>query len=94
MPEIGDSAQTAGYQVVPEDGEDGRVRWGAREINRTRDYLAEVKGLIPDGRTAYRSFAGITYGTTAPTSTPPPGTTYNEGDIYFQVINTTTGVQT
>jgi len=42
---IGDDALAAGYPLVPETGEEGRVRWGAREINRTRDFVA----LLPRG---------------------------------------------
>lgn len=39
----GDEALIQGYPVVPESGEEGRVRWGAREINRTRDFIAQLK---------------------------------------------------
>jgi len=43
----GDAAKTAGYAVVPDTGEEGRVRWGGREINRTRDYIAALLAMIP-----------------------------------------------
>ena len=43
---IGDDAANAGYQLVPTTGEDGKVKYGAREINRTRDYVANVKSYI------------------------------------------------
>lgn len=43
---IGDEAVAAGYPLVPNTGEEGRVRHGAREINRTRDFLAQVRALI------------------------------------------------
>jgi hypothetical protein len=43
---VGDQAQAAGYALVPDTGEGGEVRYGAREINRTRDYIATVKALI------------------------------------------------
>ena len=49
---VGDAASAAGYATVPETGEEGRVRWGARELNRTRDYIAAVKALIPGTKTA------------------------------------------
>lgn len=39
---IGDDAIGAGFQLVPGTGEAGRVRFGAQEINRTRDYVAQV----------------------------------------------------
>lgn len=76
---IGDAATAAGYATVPETGEEGRVRWGARELNRTRDYLAALKGLIPTSKTAYRTAAGISSGTADPTGG-------SDGDIYFKII--------
>lgn len=33
---VGDDATGKGLPLVPDTGEEGRVRWGAREINRTR----------------------------------------------------------
>lgn len=76
---IGDDAVAAGYPVVPDTGEDGRVRWGGREINRTRDLIAAVKALIPKSSAAYRTAAAITSGT----GDPAGG---NDGDIYFKII--------
>jgi len=76
---IGDAAIAAGYTVVPETGEDGRVRWGGREINRTRDIVALVKSLIPSGKAAYRTAAGISSGTAEPSGG-------NDGDIYFKIV--------
>jgi hypothetical protein len=76
---VGDAATAAGYATVPDTGEEGRVRWGGREINRTRDYIALVKALIPTGKAAFRTSAGITSGTSDPTG----GT---DGDIYFKII--------
>jgi hypothetical protein len=76
---VGDQAQAAGYSVVPDTGEEGRVRWGAREINRTRDFIAVLKALIPSSKTAYRTAAGITSGTANPTGG-------NDGDIYFKIV--------
>lgn len=76
---IGDQATTAGFALVPDSGEEGRVRWGAREINRTRDYIATVKALIPTGKGAARLAAGITSGTAAPTAG-------NDGDVYFRIL--------
>lgn len=75
----GTQAAAAGYQVVPDTGELGRVRWGAREINRTRDYIAIVKALIPTSKNAWREKAGITSGTAAPSGG-------SDGDIYLQII--------
>jgi hypothetical protein len=77
---IGDDATAAGFALVPDNGEDGRVRWGAREINKTRDYTAQVKALIPVGASAYRSASGITSGTAAPSGG-------SDGDIYFKIVS-------
>lgn len=76
---VGDQAAAAGYATVPDTGEEGRVRWGGREINRTRDYIALLKALIPTGKSAYRTAAGITSGTANPTGG-------NDGDVYFKII--------
>lgn len=78
---VGDDALAAGYGVVPETGsEDARIRWGAREINKTRDFIALLRAQIPTSKAAYRAAAGITSGTAEPTNGPP-------GDIYFKIIS-------
>lgn len=76
---IGDDAVEAGFPLVPDTGDDGKVRDGAKEINRTRDFVAQTKELIPVGKPAYRSAAGITSGTANPSGG-------NDGDIYFKVV--------
>jgi hypothetical protein len=76
---VGDAASAAGYPLVPDTGEEGRVRWGGREINRTRDFIAAVKALIPVGKSGYRTASGISSGSADPTGG-------NDGDIYFKVI--------
>lgn len=76
---VGDQATAAGYPLVPDTGEEGKVRWGAREINRTRDLIAAVKGLIPSGKAAYRTASGISSGTADPTGGA-------DGDIYIKII--------
>jgi hypothetical protein len=76
---IGDDATAAGYALVPDTGENGKVKWGGREINRTRDYIAQLKALIPIGKAGFRTSAGISSGTT-----PPSGG--DDGDIYFQIV--------
>lgn len=76
---VGDQATLAGYATVPDTGEEGRVRWGGREINRTRDYIALLKALIPTGKASYRTAAGISSGTAVPTGG-------NDGDIYFRIL--------
>ena len=74
---IGDDAAAAGYPLVPDNGEEGRVRWGAREINRARDFIAQLKALLPVGKAGYRAAAGITAGTADPSGG-------NDGDIYLK----------
>ena len=86
---IGDDATRAGYSLVSPTSD--LVKDGAREINRTRDYVAIVKNLIPavwsiakggTGATtkdAARTNLGITSGAASPTG----GT---DGDIYFKIL--------
>lgn len=76
---IGDQAAAAGFPLVPDTGEEGKVKWGARELNRTRDFIAILKSLIPISKASFRSSAGITSGYTEPTG----GT---DGDIYFKIL--------
>lgn len=76
---IGDDAVTAGYPLVPDTGDPGRVKLGAQEINRTRDFIAQVKVTIPNSKAAYRTAGGISSGTADPTGG-------NDGDIYFKII--------
>jgi hypothetical protein len=79
---VGDAAVAAGYTLVPDSGEDGRVRWGAREINRTRDLVAALKNLIPSGKADARTKAGLSSGVGA-----PPATGGTDGDVYFMIIS-------
>ena len=76
---VGDDAIAAGLPTVPDNGEEGRVRWGAREINRTRDFEAQTRALIPTGHAAYRTAAGISSGTAEPSGGI-------DGDIYFKIV--------
>lgn len=74
----GSAAAAAGYPIVPDTGsDDARVRWGAREINKTRDLIAQLAGLIPSGKVGSRTAAGISSGTANPTGG-------SSGDIYFK----------
>lgn len=77
---VGDQAAAAGFSLVPDTGEDGKVKWGARELNRTRDYVAILKALIPISKEANRTASGISSGTAEPTG----GT---DGDIYFKILS-------
>ena len=76
---IGDDATAAGFPLVPETGEEGRVRWGARELNRTRDLIAVVKQLIPTGKGSFRTSAGITSSAVDPVGGA-------DGDIHFKTV--------
>jgi hypothetical protein len=76
---VGDAAEAAGYSLVPDTGEEGKVKWGAREINRTRDYAALLKAIIPSSKSGFRNSSGISSGTAEPAG----GT---DGDIYFKIL--------
>lgn len=76
---IGDDAAAAGYSLVPPNGEEGKVKHGWREFNRTRDFIALLKAIIPVGKSGYRTAAGISSGTSAPSGGV-------DGDIYFQIV--------
>lgn len=77
---VGDQAAAAGFPLVPDSGEEGRVRWGGREINRTRDLTAQTLAKIPVGKAAFRTAAGISSGTADPSGGV-------DGDIYFKIVS-------
>lgn len=72
---IGDDAVAAGFPLV--NAATDLVKDGAQEINRTRDEVAQTKALVPTGKAAYRTAAGISSGTADPSGG-------NDGDIYFK----------
>ena len=76
---IGDQAAAAGYPLVADTGEEGRVRWGGREINRTRDFIAAVKSMIPIGKSGFWMASGISSGYVDPSGG-------SDGDIYFKIV--------
>jgi hypothetical protein len=76
---IGDAAVAAGFPLVPDSGEEGKVKWGAREINRSRDFIAFLKSLVPSSKDAFRTSSGISSGTADPTGGM-------DGDIYFKIL--------
>jgi hypothetical protein len=90
---IGDDATAAGYPLVPNTGEEGKVRYGAREINRTRDLIAQVKNLIlaiwPVSRggtgSSTKSGARTNLGFTSSTSVPS-NATGTDGDVHFKTL--------
>lgn len=92
MSGIGDEAQAAGFPLVPETGEElARVRWGAQEINRTRDFIAQVRNMIPNvwpiskGGTGANNHlqARVNLGIQHGTADPSGG---SNGDIYFKIV--------
>lgn len=74
---IGDDAVAAGYPIV--NGASDLAKDGDTEINRTRDFLAQLKGLVPTSKAGFRTAAGISSGTGDPTGG-------DNGDIYFKII--------
>jgi hypothetical protein len=92
---VGDDATAAGYPLVPDTGDGGEVRLGAQEINRTRDFIAEVKNLITavwpvaNGGTGgsdpggARRGIGIESGTSAPSDSVGGAL---DGNIYFKIV--------
>ena len=90
---IGDDAAAAGYPIVPNTGEEGKVRYGAREINRTRDFIAQVKYLILAVWPVSRGGTGGTTKATARTNlgftsgtSVPSNSTGTNGDIFFKTL--------
>lgn len=78
---VGDDATERGFPLVPDTGEDGKVKWGAREINRTRDFIAQLWDALPVGFSGYQAAAGILQGTTDPA--PELG---EDGQIYLRIL--------
>lgn len=79
---VGDDATAAGFPLVPDTGsDDAKVKNGAKEINRTRDLIANVKSLVPASSAQFRTASGITVGTATPAAS------YGQnGDIYLKYI--------
>lgn len=90
---VGDDAAAAGYPLVPDTGVGGEVGDGYLEINRTRDFVAQIKALIPSvwplakggtGATTAsgaRTALGLQGVITISTSNPSGG---SAGDIHFK----------
>lgn len=92
---VGDDATAAGFSLVPETGtEMAKVRYGAEQINRTRDYVAQVLNQIA---TVWGISRGGTGGTTAAeartnlgfysgTASPVNTDGKPDGTVYFKII--------
>jgi len=74
---VGDDAAAVPWPILTPSVD--LVKDGATEINRSRDFAAQVKALVPVGKPGFRAAAGITSGTAAPTGG-------SDGDIYFQIV--------
>ena len=93
---IGDDAAAAGYPLVPDSGDEGEVKLGAQEINRTRDFVAQVLALIPaiwpvsqggtggSDKPSARAGIGISSGTAAASDAVGGNT---DGNIYFKIVS-------
>jgi hypothetical protein len=93
---IGDDAAAAGYPLVPDTGSGGEVRLGAQEINRTRDFVADLKNTIPaiwpvvNGGTGggtpadARTGIGISSGTAAASDSVGGAV---DGNVYFKIVS-------
>lgn len=93
---VGDDAIAAGYPIVPGSGTDGEVKLGAQEINRTRDFNAQVLALIlavwpvtrggtgSSSASGARTNLGFTSGTD-PASDAVGGS--DDGNIYFRILS-------
>lgn len=85
---VGDEATAAGYPIVPQTDQ---VRAGATEINRTRDFIAQVKAMFPAVWPVNRGGTGATnkasarsnLGITSGTANPSGGA---DGDVYFKIV--------
>jgi hypothetical protein len=93
---IGDDAAAAGFALVPDSGSGGEVKLGAQEINRTRDYVAQVKALILSTWTVAKGGTGATNAADARTNLGfSSGTAAAsdsvggavDGNIYFKIIS-------
>ena len=93
---VGDAAAAYGLAVVPDSGAGGEVRLGAQEINRTRDYVANLGTSIPSTWPINRGGTGATdqtgaranlgfYSGTADASDGVAAAV--DGTVYFKIIS-------
>ena len=90
---VGDDALAAGYPLVTSTGATGLVKDGYTEINRTRDFVAQVKNLIvairpvsaggtgPSDASTAKQNLGIRFGTANPSDAVGGNV---DGNIYIK----------
>jgi hypothetical protein len=88
---IGDIATSAGLPLVPSSGAEGKVKYGAREINRTRDQVAAVMletRPVAKGGTGATTAAAARTNLGVPTilsgTAAPSNANGNDGDVYIR----------
>lgn len=91
---VGDDAVAGGYPLVPGTGTGGEVKNGALEINRTRDFIAQLKKLLPvilpisQGGTGAGTAADARTGLGIRSGTADPSDAVGgnqDGNIYFKI---------
>lgn len=92
---VGDDAVAGGYPIIGTSGITAQAKQGGVEINRTRDFVAQLKNLIlstwPVSRggtgattaAGARTNLGISSGTAAASDTVGGNV---DGNIYFKII--------
>jgi hypothetical protein len=92
---IGDLAQQVGFPLVPNTGDGAQVRLGAQEINRTRDFVAQVQLLffaiwpVSRGGTGGSTPAQARQGLGIFSGTAPPSDSVANnvnGSVYFKIL--------
>lgn len=93
---VGDAAAAYGLPLVPDSGAGGEVRLGAEEINRTRDFIADLGTSIPStwpvnkggtGATdaaGARANLGFYSGTADPSDAVAAAV---DGTVYFHILS-------
>lgn len=93
---VGDAAAAYGLALVPDSGSGGEIRLGAEEINRTRDYVADLGTSIPSTQPVNKGGTGATdaagaranlgfYSGTADASDSVAAAV--DGTVYFKILS-------
>jgi len=93
---VGDAAAAYGLALVPDSGSGGEVRLGAQEINRTRDYVADLGTSIPTTWPVNKGGTGATDAAGARTNLGFSSGTADasdavggavDGNVYFKILS-------